>query len=465
MSEYRLFFQNADLYRNMEEYLYAGATNFFYTRDVDQEKFIDNLNRIRVFFKYDSCEISQDRGDHVWRIRPGRQNAAPVWRLESGDLDDLEAILKQKPETVFVEYFKGSSRGPALLSQHSIPNWKGKKFKHFLELVYDYPDTECIAFGSFMFRFYFQSGLNGGCVRARSYNPNTDHDYFKMAPDGQRLQFSPLRKALTIAARYRAAQVNMFENPRRPVAYSILRSIMMLMATPNYQEQIRGVELAQEFDAVKYLPPEFFPDDVDTPTQLLPREIPPLSKLLPGDMILCNSCSLKYRCPLYEPGSVCTVADSDGKALADYFGSRNADDVLNGLQAVLRKQAERVEGAVEQEMDAQKKARGAGEPVLYSDQVTKMLDGLQKNADKYLRLVDPRFTKPVVQINNNGALPSGPSPREIDPAAAREELVELGMPRDKITAEHIEKYLNGTWNGPNEMQALNGRTIDGELGF
>lgn len=460
MSAYRVYFQNADLYRTTYEYLYAGATNFFYTQEVDHEKFIDNLNRIRVFFQHETCEISQDRGDHVWRIRPGQQNAAPVWRMETGSLEELEEILETKPETIFIEYFKGYVRGPAFLHIHG----RAAKLKHFLEIKYAHPDIEFIAFGSFMFRFFFQMSMDGGAIRPRTYKEHASYqnDYFKIAPDGQRIQYSPLRKALSIAARYRAAQIMKATGKR--VHINTLRSIMMLLATPNYQEQVRGIELEQEYDAVKYLPDEFFPEDVDRPTKLLPRKIPLLSQALPGDKIMCDSCSLKYRCPVYKPESVCIVSESDGKVLADYFNSRSADDVLNGLQAVLSKQAERVEGAVEQEEEAQKTARDAGEPVIYSDQVTKMLDGLQKNADKFLRLVDPRFTKPVVQINNN-AIPSGPTPREIDPAAAREELVELGMPREAITAEHIERYLSGSWNGPNEMQALGSRTIDGEIGF
>jgi hypothetical protein len=465
MNGYRQFFQNGLLEKEVEEFFYAGATNFFFTRDIPHERYINSLNIIRERYLYESCEISQDRGDHVWRIRPGRQNAAPVWRLDSGTLDELIEILDARPETVFIEYFKAGKAGQVFLRHKSKPSPKGEKLKSFLEIKHEYPEVEFIAFGSFTFKFYFQSGMDGSCIRVRTNttNPNYINDYFKSTPDGTIMQYSALRKALRIAAQYRCDQVKFQEGKRLKMSH--VRVVMMVLATPQYQEQIRGVELEQEYDAVKYLPDEFFPEDVDRPTELLPREIPKLSAVLPGDKILCVSCSLKYRCPLYEPGSVCTVPDSDGKALADFFNSRNSDDVLKGLQAVLTKQAQRVEGAVEAEEKAQKDARKNGEHVLYSDQVTKMLDGLQKNADKYLRLVDPRFTKPVVQINNN-SLPQGPVPREIDPAAAREELVGLGIPRDSITAELIERYLNGTFNGPNEMQAIeNGRTIDGELGF
>jgi hypothetical protein len=477
MARYRLYFEDVNITNSLEEYLYNDVDHFFYTKRVSREDYLSHLSVIRENFLAYNCEISQDRGDHVWRIRPGLQNAAPVWRLETGDLDELRKTLDSKPETIFIEYFESLPNGAPhfLLNAWGKPYWRGTKLREFLEIKVEYPETEFIGFGSFYFNFYFRMGMEGGAVRARTAplggRRKGDSTCYQFDPAGNHIYRSPMKNALHIASRYRSEQITMAlirDGAKRGVRVPEVRAIMTLQATPDYQEQVRGVELSQEYDAIKFLPEYFFPEDVNRPTQLLPRELPILSQALPGDKKFCDSCTLKYRCPVFKPGSVCIVAGSDGKALVDFFGSRNTDDVLSGLSAVLRKQAERVEGAVEQEEETQKIAKKEGKPVEYSEQVTKMLDKLQSNGERYLKLIDPRFTKPVVQINNSNNAINGPAPREIDPAQAVDELVHLGMHRDQITADHVERYLSGTWNGPNEQAMLekgNPRVIDEEIGF
>lgn len=463
MAEFKLYFQDADLGKHMEEYLHNGCTRFLFTRHKPHQFYLDNYRRIQAFFVGIECEVVHDRGDHMWRIRPGQQEKAPVWRMDSHDIESLQRIVAEKPETVYIEFISFSDRrapkGILSLDQKLI-------IKQFYEVVSE-SDCEFILFGVYRFAPFFQSPIQGCAIRARSYTKSTKRDdWLRLSPDGAYWQNSQLRRALSIASRYRQAQIHAVPGvlKKRPngVDYRMIRTIMTAQITKDYQRQMAEIELEQPYDAVKLLPDYFFPseDMFADPVPIVGRPLPLLAQALPGDRIVCSACSLKYRCPVYDPEGVCVVPDTEGKALADHFNTRDSKLVLTGLQAILSKQAERVEGAVTAEEKANQKRAEEEKPPLYSEQVTKMLDGLQKNGERYLKLVDPRFTKPLVQINQ-ASINQPPAPRDIDPATARDELVAAGLPPDKINADVIQRYLDGTYNGPRELAAGH-NVIDGD---
>lgn len=169
------------------------------------------------------------------------------------------------------------------------------------------------------------------------------------------------------------------------------------------------------------------------------------------DKILCDSCSLWRLCPAYRPEAVCGLPSSDSKKLSDMFKSRNADDVVEGLAAIVSKQAERVES----KMDEEKFSSGG-----HDKEIDKMLNNLFKNGTQLAKLRDPSLGRaPLVQINANSpqALQAGKvstaDPRALA-ATVIQEIEATGVRREDITEQMIEDHLNSY-----APKALNGGDV------
>jgi len=459
MPEFTVYFQDPDLKRNLEEYLYLGVHTFLFTQKYDDVYFEDNFQRIRVFFRDFPCEVVRDCGVHMIRHTPGRTEILPVWSIEFDSVEELEEKLKAKPRMLFIR----NKKGRGLFS---------KEYGRRLAAIFDFReryDVPIVMFGPLRFSAMFQSNLDGAGISMRTPSPGVSphRDWQQIAIDGKYLYRSPLLRAMLLAGKFRTRQMEATCKIRphrtKGLDSALIRTIMMYQAVHDYQMRIREAVGAEEYDAIKYLPDEFFPENMEfhDPTVVVKKKVPLLSQALPGDQIVCNTCSLKYRCPLYQEGSVCIVPNSEGKSLADFFCTRDADTVLMGMEAILRKQAERTEGAVEAEEERIKQQKKDGKPVEYSDQVSKMLSDLQKNSERFLKLVDPRFTKPLVQINQ-AQITQNVEPRNIDPAAAKQELLDMGMRPEQITADVIARYQDGTFNGPRELAAGGPNVIDAD---
>jgi hypothetical protein len=153
-----------------------------------------------------------------------------------------------------------------------------------------------------------------------------------------------------------------------------------------------------------------------------------------GDMIACNSCTLFNQCRLARAGAICTLPESDMGELAEFFKTRDANRVIEGLGLLLGKQADRVEQAMAEEMIAEDSAE------LRSD-VTKMINGLFDRGVKLAQLNDPRLKGgPQVQVsltqNAVGQITQG-SPQQLA-AGMVAELESRGVRREDITPELIE---------------------------
>lgn len=163
----------------------------------------------------------------------------------------------------------------------------------------------------------------------------------------------------------------------------------------------------------------------------------PVETREPGDMLACDHCSVWRMCSKYREGSVCTVAGSEGKSLADHFKTGNAATIVEGLRSILEVKANRVDQALESE----KFSGDANDP-----NIDKMLTSLFKDGVTLAKLVDPSLRAgPLVQINNG----SGPqSAQVIESGDARAlashviaEIEATGVPRDAITEAMIDQWL------------------------
>ena len=129
------------------------------------------------------------------------------------------------------------------------------------------------------------------------------------------------------------------------------------------------------------------------------------------------------------------MPESEPSELAKLMNSRDSDKIIQGLSALLGKEADRVQGAVEREEEAVKTGEG------YDPQVTAMMKVVFDHGVKLAKLVDPKLAGGTkVQVNVGGGLPAGTTPQQMAAAMIRQ-IEEEGTPREDITAEMVTERL------------------------
>jgi hypothetical protein len=177
------------------------------------------------------------------------------------------------------------------------------------------------------------------------------------------------------------------------------------------------------------------------------------------DRFTCDTCILQNACTLYREGSVCTVKGSDAVALADAFGSRNADVIMGGLSKLLQRNAERLEDAI-----AAEDASGELDP-----EVTKLSKVVFDQGTKLVKLIDPsKAGGPKVQVNvgvgaggsaNVGI--SGSDPKQLM-ATVVAELEAAGVKREDIDSSMVKGVLRNMANVP-MAQAISTAKVNHEI--
>lgn len=165
---------------------------------------------------------------------------------------------------------------------------------------------------------------------------------------------------------------------------------------------------------------------------------PSLAK--PGDKIACDHCSLWRMCSRYREGAVCTVPGTEGKNLAEHFGTTDSTSIVNGLQSIMKTRAERLDRMVEEET--------------FSDEMDpkmdSMLSSLFKDGISLAKLMDPTLARPMVQVNQVNAERQATSISHTPASRADSrqlvsglvaELEEKGIDRKDITEEMIDEQL------------------------
>lgn len=159
----------------------------------------------------------------------------------------------------------------------------------------------------------------------------------------------------------------------------------------------------------------------------------------PGDKLLCDKCSLAPACKLYREGGVCIVSGTDGSGLAKHFGTRDADEIMDGLGKVLQEQTKRFEKGVESE-----ERSGDIDP-----EVTKIGNSVFQMGVKLAQLIDPSLAKPGVQVNVGISNHNGQArvaelentPPQMIAALVQELQEQHNIPLESITPAMIAEFL------------------------
>jgi hypothetical protein len=156
-------------------------------------------------------------------------------------------------------------------------------------------------------------------------------------------------------------------------------------------------------------------------------------KPVEGDRFLCDTCSLKSGCRYFRVGSVCSVPDAEVAELANLFGTRDSDQIIDALGKLLEIQSGRFAKGIDSEDEA----------TMLDPEVTKLGTTLFDQGVKLAKLIDPTLAANGKMTNNilaiDGSI-SGKSARELMAHIAKE-LEERGVARGDITPEMIKKIL------------------------
>lgn len=170
------------------------------------------------------------------------------------------------------------------------------------------------------------------------------------------------------------------------------------------------------------------------------------------DKWLCDTCSLRLKCPYSREGAVCIVPDSEPENLATLFGTRNSASILVGLSSILSAQSIRANKAIQAELERAEVEDDKGNPVGYEldPALTRLLNTLFDRGVQMAKLVDPRIaaqlgTKVNVNLLNVG-VGTGGGGGEMTPQALMggiaAELEARGIPLADATPDLIAQILS-----------------------
>jgi len=141
-----------------------------------------------------------------------------------------------------------------------------------------------------------------------------------------------------------------------------------------------------------------------------------------GDKYYCGSCRFASVCSSYREGAVCSLSVK-GKALVDKFGSRNANEIIDGLTDLL------VDGVTRYEKGRKsEKKEGVIDP-----NVSAIHGQLFRSGIALAKLLDPALRSAAIQINTQGVtVAAGGTPQQLA-AEARQKMLGAGIAEVDIT--------------------------------
>lgn len=179
------------------------------------------------------------------------------------------------------------------------------------------------------------------------------------------------------------------------------------------------------------------------------------AKAKPGDKFACDTCSLSDKCKYFRAGSVCTLPSAEPKRLADYFKTRDSDQIIEGLSILTAANARRLERGMEAE-------RVIGDT---DKEVTKVMGQLFKQGVDLAKLIDPNLrggAKVQVNVGSGGqaAIVGQVNPKQLVAGVIRE-LESQGYSRDQITPEMITNLIRAGQEPEQTTRSIEaGRIVD-----
>jgi hypothetical protein len=110
-----------------------------------------------------------------------------------------------------------------------------------------------------------------------------------------------------------------------------------------------------------------------------------------AEKILCNRCSIAPGCKLFRSGQICGLKESEMSGLADYFQSRDASKIVDGLALITQIQARRLDAAF-----AEETTTGEVDPNIDKQALAVFGMGV-----KLAKLVNPELSGPGTRVQVN----------------------------------------------------------------
>lgn len=341
----------------------------------------------------------------------------PVWGQEHRVVITEMPDMKTGPARAFVRYLK--------------------------ELQEEYPKCIIHIHGLYSYRMAFGMGFGAADMSPREAAQKGD----VFLPSGKRVKWEQTKAnpQWVTALGFKPVDLDV---PRNRCMYNIKSAVW---AGQNYNKLFN-------FKAKGTHVPDIETPDADLVPATTGSHLSVPTKAQPGDKQLCNSCSLQDQCKYYREGSVCTLPGAESKNLADMFGSRNADLIIDGLGTLVAANTKRLQRGMREE-----EAFGDTNP-----EVTKMMNQVFGQGVQLAKLIDPNLSGGArVQVNvgvNGGvAAVATADPKQLVAQAFRE-LEARGIKREDITPEMIQGLLGGFAQPQRQpqTQAIEGRLVHEE---
>lgn len=377
-------------------------------------------------------------------IRPGYHMGRPAavypaWSYQHDDLDDFERLLRypvSEDAALCDDDLRPPDECPVRGQEHRVvvmdlPEQNtgvGKKVGlEIAQMQAEYSDAIVHVTGLYGYKTAFGLGFGSVDVEPREYAAKGTI----YLPMGKKIRHedSPRYGTWVSLLGFTPGDLTV---PRNRCIFNIKSA---MWAGENYQENVR-------FRLRGGVKPD--PDAIKASSTVRYRT--GSSPAQPGDMVLCETCTLSKDCKYYREGAVCSVEGTQASALAGLFRTRNAQSVVTGLSQLMSMQADRLE-------------RGQRMEAMFDEldpEVTKIGNSLFANGVKLAKLLDPSLAGgPRTQVGvgvgvvvnaGQGQVGSG-SVAEADPRALMagfvQQLEQQGIPRDRITPKMLEAMLNG----------------------
>ena len=375
----------------------------------------------------------------------------PVWEYgdDFGELEELMAENIGQDKDACSDMSVPPDERPVFGQRHMVvisglpPSNTGpgrRVIAQIKELHEDYYDTLIHIHNMYSFRVLF--GLEFGSA---DFDPRTDAKGGNVIiPPGKKLSPSALVANPQWARMLGFNPVDL-DIPRNRCIFNIKSAVW---AAENWHTQIapktRGVhEPDTTTPAAAYFPPT-------VGTHVISARVG-----LPTDKVICDECSLAVDCSYYRSGAVCSIPKTDTASIARHFGTRDADTILDGLQAIVERNAKRLDKSLHDE-----EVMGDINP-----DTTKMTGLVFDQGMKLAKLLDPRLRGgPSVQVNvgsgGQAEISVGADgPRKLVASAIRE-LEAQGFKREDITPEMVDGIIRRLL--PAEPRAIPGEVVRGD---
>lgn len=452
-----VFFRNPDNY--VRELVEAGHRHVIWDKGYLIKKKIDPVRHANNYFAGHPFRVLEvgDPTQGCAEYLPGTEHRKPsaVYPVVSltEDRDPISVLeqLMQSPHGDDIELCHDPSVDqefrPVFGQEHRVvvTDWpdltsgRGRAFARSLrDLQIDYPECILHIHGTYSWHTIFGFGFRSVDFEPRSYAQKGKI----ILPMGKQIKYeaAPILVNWVSLLGFRPVDL---QDPKKRCIY-IIKSA--LWAAANYSENER-IRFKRNAAAGPGTDTESSDADFKPATTLAVRTGPKVVPL-PTDKVACDHCSLANGCKVYRAGAVCSLT-KEGKSLAEMMRSRDSSQIIDGLGAMVGKQAERLERAMEDEDEFQE----------LSPEVTAMLNATFKNGVTLAKLIDPQLRagpKVSVQVGSASAVGINVSPQSMM-AGVIAELEAMGIDRKDITPAMVQRVLNGP-------QREKPRVLEGEVG-